>query len=320
MTELPSRGGRRRLGALAAAVVAAGAFGPVAKFSIAHADEPIADRAPDTPPPADEPGASDPGVAATADVSTPAPGANPDEDRRRLPRWPNGRWFVDGGMIPFFYVPGVVAVAVTLSVSAPETPRLFSSSEGGEEPKSSTIPTYQVGVLAGALTLTAGLFDRDARWYHVKGMAQSIVTTATVTQIAKLTFGRHRPSWNPSSTDDDDRMSFFSGHSSLTLTSTVYLGIYLRQHVFAPWRGDRVLAWWEIPAYAGLAALSVYVPYTRIDDNKHHVSDVLTGAAVGTGFALLFYHYQEGRYRDALGDLAITPWSDGTGVSVSGTF
>lgn len=257
----------------------------------------------------------------SAETATQRAPTGAPKTRRALPRWPNGRWFIDGGMIPFFYVPGVAAIAVTLSVSPPETPRLFPSSEGGDERKSSTIPTYQVGVLAGALTLTAGLFDREARWYHVKGMAQSIVMTATLTQIAKLGFGRHRPSYDPTvSTDDDDRMSFFSGHSSLTLTSTVYLGLYLRQHVFAPWRGDRALAWWEIPAYAGLAALSVYVPYTRIDDNKHHVSDVLTGAVVGTGIALLFYGYQQGRFRDALGELSITPWSEGTGASVSGTF
>jgi membrane-associated phospholipid phosphatase len=100
----------------------------------------------------------------------------------------------------------------------------------------------------------------------------------------------------------------------------VYLGLYLRQHAFRPWRGDRAIAWWEIPAYAGLAALTVYVPYTRIADHKHHVSDVLTGAGVGAASALLFYSYQESRFRDAFGDVSVTPWADGTGVSVSGTF
>lgn len=245
----------------------------------------------------------------------------PDRSPRRPRRSLDARWFIDGGMIPFVYAPAALAAGVTLALPLPEAPRLFSAYEGGAERRSETIPNYQVGLLAGGLTLTLGLFDRDARWYHVKGMVQSIATTAAVTQLAKLSFGRHRPSYNPAvSSSEDDRMSFFSGHSSLTTTSTVYLGLYLRQHAFKPWRGDRAIAWWEIPAYASLAALTVYVPYTRVADHKHHLSDVVTGASVGAASAVMFYWYQESRFRAEFGDVSVTPWSTGTGVSVSGTF
>jgi len=184
-------------------------------------------------------------------------------------------------------------------MSPRDEPFGFSAAEGGLEIKGDTIPEYQVAMLAG---VTSGLMaapSRPARWFHLKGFAEAVLTTAAITGVTKNVVGRHRPSHSPGSNNLDLRRSFFSGHASITLATMTYFGLYLQRHVFAEWRpADSEIAWWEPIPLAALVAISAYVPYTRIDNNRHHPSDILTGAAVGTATAVAFYIYQERRFRD----------------------
>ena len=147
---------------------------------------------------------------------------------------------------------------------------------------------------------------------------------AALTEVAKNSVGRRRPFYDGETSNPDHRKSFFSGHSSLTLVSTTYAGLYLHEHLFAKWRDpQQSFAWWELPPLAALAAVSVYVPYTRVDDGRHHVSDVLVGAGVGSATAIGFYLYQDSRFRSArdkreAGTLTVTPTDNG--VVVGGTW
>lgn len=208
-------------------------------------------------------------------------------------------YLVDGGVIPFVYGSTAAYLGYALLVSARDTPLGFSDSEGGAPDLRETVPTYMLYGLVGATSLGVALPRTNARWYHFKGLAQSVATTAFVTELTKDTFGRHRPYYDPAtSTDDTDRKSFFSGHASLTLAVTSYAGLYFHSHLFARWRRpDQSFAWWEAFPLAALAGLAVYVPYTRVADNQHHLSDVLTGAAVGAATSIAFYTWQELRFR-----------------------
>lgn len=247
----------------------------------------------------------------------PAPASNAGEKHT----WPEPlttEYLIDGGAIPFVYVSVAIALLGKLA-SPPDPPLLFSNDEGREGPRGNRIPPYMVGIYSGALELTLILVPRDARWYHVKGWAEAYATTAALTQIAKITFGRHRPYYDPAvSTDAEGRVSFFSEHSSLMFAGSLYFSLYLHQHLFAPWR-DGAFAWWEAPVYAGFAGLSTYVAYTRVEDHQHHVSDVITGAAVGSTLAAGFYVYQQSRFSGALRRWHLTPWGNG-GVALSGAF
>lgn len=289
----------------------------------ARADEPQpqpppgADAPTDVKPPA--PSTTTPPATTTPPDTKPVPTTGPAKLKPTTAPSPN--WFLTGGVIPFLYVSTAVAAGTTLA-SPPDKPILFSASEGGATPHADTIPAYYVAIFNAGLAGGLAAFDRPARWYHFKGMLESFATTAALNQLAKITFGRHRPSYDPASTNKDDRMSFFSEHSSIMSAGTVYFGLYLHEHVFRPWRGDRVLAWWEVPVYASLATAAIYVPYTRIVDNKHHLSDVIVGGAVGTTSSILFYLYQERRYRGALtGDtvprVTILPWTSSPGATLA---
>lgn len=231
----------------------------------------------------------------------------------------------DGGAIPFLYLPLAANIATRAWKEPPEEPRWFSKREGGRHYPGGQYPTPMLYVdagLAGALVLFAG--DRT-RWYHLKGFLQNISVASLLTGLAKNTFGRHRPMFELGVPVDaqpkDNRRSFWSGHSSMTLATATYLGVYARQHIFTRWRDDATLPWWEAVAYVGLAAGAVAVPYSQYALNRHHASDVITGALVGAATATVFYIYQEHRARDQdSGDVLRTGGSFAFVPALSGAF
>jgi membrane-associated phospholipid phosphatase len=258
-------------------------------------------------------------------LATPAESLEPVpvEDRSH-PLAENSTYFTDGGVIPFLYVATAVGIGAEL-ITLPHSPLAFGE-EGGARAQANTIPNYQLAIMSGTLTLALATFDTPARWYHFKGMLEAIASTAALTQLAKIAVTRNRPHYDAdTSTDEDDRKSFFSGHASLSAATTLYLGLYLRHHAFMRWRGDDSFAWWELPVYGGLAALAVYVPFTRVDDSKHHVSDVVVGGLVGLTTAFALFRYQDSRFyasSSARGAerISIVPWTESPGVGVVGRF
>jgi membrane-associated phospholipid phosphatase len=252
----------------------------------------------------------------------------------------DGSYFTDGHA--FLVYGSVAAIAGTvLFIEVPDQPRLFDGGEGGAVYHGNTVPSWAVAGLAGAAGALVIAAPTGARWYHVKGMAEAVGTTALATEFCKRFFGRHRPDYvdgDPSAGVVDGRRSFFSGHASITMASTAYLGLYLRQHLFPAWKPDKgTLPWWEAATYAGLIGVAVYVPLSRVLDNRHHPSDILTGSAVGLTMSTLFYVWQEQRYRKSRAlieagvrvpvatrqgdvDLMLVPMADLAGVGLLGRF
>jgi membrane-associated phospholipid phosphatase len=258
---------------------------------VALADEPTGD--------ATEVEVPDPSTPPAAPAQA-APPARTDENRLEPIGW---KYLYDGGAIPFFWVPAGVTLGLALFAEPPATPRLFSETEGGAEPKDDTVPNVAVAVyvVAGLGAIAAIPVARSVRAFHLKGYAEAMTTTATLTEVAKVTFGRHRPSWTPATDEADMRKSFFSGHASLTFGTSTYLGFYLHDHVFSEWRDPgQAFAAWELLPLGALAAGSVAVAASRVHDNRHNVSDVVTGAVVGTGISVGIYLWQESRYQSAL--------------------
>ncbi len=203
----------------------------------------------------------------------------------------------EGGAVPFIYGGGALLIAALLTPPR-GSPLLFSPDEGGEEYEGSTVPSAVVAANGMATGLAISLFKSRARWHHVKGFSQAWVMSALVTRLAKVSFGRHRPDHRMvGETEADARASFFSGHASATLAQTTYLALYLRKHGFAKLRGSSALPWWEGLTYAALLGASIYVPYTRVDDNRHHPVDVVVGAGVGAAVSAAFFYWQERRFR-----------------------
>ncbi len=202
----------------------------------------------------------------------------------------------DGGALPFIYGSALFTLGVRLFIEPPEDPRFFSSSEGGASVSSDTVPEV---AMAGFALSGAGLIAAipgPSRWYHLKGYAQATITNLAITELAKNVVGRHRPTFSGDLNDTDSRRSFFSGHASVAATSSVYLGLYLGLNVLPRLSPTQAGIYGTLGA-VGLATVLVGVPLSRLKDNRHHLSDVLTGSFVGAASAIAFYTYQQMRYQ-----------------------
>ncbi|XP_054634354.1 phospholipid phosphatase 3-like isoform X2 [Dunckerocampus dactyliophorus] len=134
----------------------------------------------------------------------------------------------------------------------------------------------------------------------------------SLTNMAKLSVGRLRPHFlsvcgvtyallnctpgtyvekvNCSSNDhrliEEARKSFFSGHASFAMYTMLYLAFYLQTRL--TWRGARLL---RPMLQFFLFLLAIYTGITRVNDNRHHPSDVLVGYILGalTAYWVAFY-------------------------------
>lgn len=114
----------------------------------------------------------------------------------------------------------------------------------------------QVGGAFATFGLGRLLSNADVRDLG-RDLVRAQIVTHTLTFATKLAVGRERP-------DSSNHRSFPSGHASGTFaTATV-----LQRHY--GWRAG-------IPAYA----IAGYIATSRLNEGRHHLSDVVFGAAVG---------------------------------------
>lgn len=131
------------------------------------------------------------------------------------------------------------------------------------------VPTF------GLLALTNPDFPA---WTHIRGIVHAHLLTEIATTFAKVTFRRHRPSYDTEKAltarpRNDDSYSFFSGHSSHAFCFATYTSRISFE--YAP----RPAAWIYSTGIYGLAGWVVAV---RAIDDQHHWSDVITAAVVGS--------------------------------------
>jgi membrane-associated phospholipid phosphatase len=128
----------------------------------------------------------------------------------------------------------------------------------------------------------AALHDDRARGFGADSLVivEAGVLAADVNQLTKFIVGRQRPcarfadpAHPCTGGGPDDNVSFFSGHTSVTMA----LGVASAQ--VAQMRGYR----WAPILWAALPALSVLTGYLRIAADEHWATDVLTGAVLGAG-------------------------------------
>lgn len=160
-----------------------------------------------------------------------------------------------------------------------EAPHLSSSRKGV---KVST----DVGLIALPVATLAGvLIEQD--WTGLKQGALTAVTTAGATLILKYAVKEKRP-------DGSNFHSFPSGHTSTTFATATFL--------------QRRYGWkFGVPAYA----VATYVGWGRVYAKKHHWWDVVAGAAIGAGSALIYTRPFAEKH-----DLSLIPYAGPDGVAV----
>ena len=119
-------------------------------------------------------------------------------------------------------------------------------------------------------------------WFY-----KSIAYSFSLTLLSKDLVERVRP-------DGSDHQSFFSGHSSNAFCTAAYCSLELNDWYdrWEPTRTNPALrSTLKISSDVGLFAGAAYVAYARMHDEKHYLSDVVTGAVVGTLVGTWMYRW-----------------------------
>lgn len=203
----------------------------------------------------------------------------------------------------YIYTPGVwdqdvytipieaLAVAAVSNRTPPEKPRWPFANEVATAERN---PTRQPGLFATALAggmvvpLVGSILKDDPHfpvYTHFRGLIHSHLWTEFLTSSAKSWFGRKRPFYDTverrGESRQDDRYSFFSGHSSHSFAFATYAS----RIAFSVLK-DPQLSWF----YAILLNSSAtWVASSRAFDKQHNWSDVIVGSLVGAGIGYLTF-------------------------------
>lgn len=122
-----------------------------------------------------------------------------------------------------------------------------------------------------------------------KVMLKSTLYSSVVTGVLKEVVQEPRPN------DKNDKSSFPSAHAT-------------RAFAFASTINELHGSKWGIPAYA----LATAVAYSRMNDNRHYVHDVLAGAAIGASYGISIAQ----RYKNKKSDAVFTALPTGDGLAL----
>jgi len=186
--------------------------------------------------------------------------APPGDGRRTLSAFPKnlGRNFI-GVFSGQNLLPFAVGAAATATASAfdSRTESLLQGTCSTCGSTGATMGGVAVAPLVGAL-FVAGRFAPQGRFRAASyDFAQALIVTEVYTGALKYGVQRERP-------DGSDRLSFPSGHTSAAFT----LATVANQHY-----GWKV----GVPAYL----LASGIGLSRVEKDKHYLSDVLAGATIG---------------------------------------
>lgn len=148
-----------------------------------------------------------------------------------------------------------------------------------------------VAVVAAALTPALLLTAPHNEWGTMATMyGESILLSWGIKEVIKNSVNRLRPymyiDGAPSSDIDNGKFSksFPSGHTTIAFTSAAFTS-----YVFSTYYPDSA---WKIPVISLSYALAAATATFRVTAGDHFVTDVLTGAAIGTisGFLVPWIH------------------------------
>lgn len=181
-------------------------------------------------------------------------------------------------------VVGILVLIVcfnTSVVSAQDEPYRRSSSQKGVG-----VSTDVAVIALPVATLAGVLIEKD--WTGLKEGALTAVTTAGATLILKYAVKEDRP-------DHSNMHSFPSGHTSTAFATATFI--------------QRRYGWkLGVPAFA----VATYIGWGRVYAKKHHWWDVVAGAAIGAGAALIYTRPFAEKH-----DLILSPSAGPDGVVLS---
>ena len=150
--------------------------------------------------------------------------------------------------------------------------------------------------------------------YHPKKMdlclaymslAQTLCITLLLTESLKVFVARPRPNYfhycgydkekractGPNKYQKDAKVSFPSGHASISFCTATWLMLFIQQ--FFNFSGE---IWYLLIKFTPIV-IATFISATRITDYMHHVSDVVAGSVLGIGVGSVVFNSQASRIR-----------------------
>jgi membrane-associated phospholipid phosphatase len=137
-----------------------------------------------------------------------------------------------------------------------------------------------------------GLFARN-QWIRTTGrqLIQALIYGGTLTMGMRYAIGRKRPYTSENDqyefetfTSDGELQAFPSGHMVVAMTSSTILA-------------EKIDTWW---ARAILYPFAMLTGYARMYNDKHWLSDIIFGTALGYGSAKFVLNQEERREKEEL--------------------
>ncbi len=195
---------------------------------------------------------------------------------------------------------------------------------GGAAVTLSNAGAFAVAPLVGAGILVVSAAQQGGArqaWVDLLITAEAVALAGDLNQLVKYSVGRQRPYAragvpNPDTRQgaDDANLSFYSGHTSITFSIAAAAGTVARL------RGYR----WAPVIYVAGAAIAAGTAYMRIAADQHYLTDVLTGAVVGSavGAGVPWLHRPGSAARSLAFVPAPLPWlvAGGGGLALATPF
>jgi len=147
-------------------------------------------------------------------------------------------------------------------------------------------------------------------------MQKSIIYTYTATEIVKNLVRRDRP-------DGSDTQSFFSGHTANTFAAATFLHLELFD-LYDEWdlakENPIFNSALRTTTFSVLYGWAGYVGYSRLRDNKHYLSDVVIGAAVGSLISYFLYDSYFGKESTPFDMISLSSNGKQVGLALNITF
>ena len=205
--------------------------------------------------------------------------------------------------ISLFILSGIISISIYPKMRANYDNQIERYSYSGE-----TIGSLQVGIFIVLIPfllvsiLSIIIPKRIDICYAYLSLIQTLALTLLVTEALKVTVARPRPNFfsycgyntttqkchGKQKHQRDARLSFPSGHSSNSFSSGTWLSLFLS--VIIP----QCQIWWILLKFIPIG-IATFVSATRIIDYMHHVSDVVGGALIGVGVAIMIFSSQSSR-------------------------
>ena len=162
-----------------------------------------------------------------------------------------------------------------------------------------------VGVISPIFILLSALTSQRMIDLNFAGLSflQSLCITLVITEILKLFVSRHRPNFLNYCKYDfdtglctakpfhirDSKMSFPSGHASISFSSAVWIFLFLGKIM-----QNKEEIWWLLVRLVPIF-IAIFISATRLVDYMHYPSDVISGAVLGSGIAVFIFFSQINR-------------------------